>query len=723
MASYKITLISWRLNADDAFIQISTTATSEYILDSVSVDTTHAIGTGYSVSYSSGATHPVIYGHDISTHSVNSEVAVIKFNKRSSQDAPHTIQVVITLVDPITTTTITETRNVLVPGMVGSLAESAGENYNISDLHTSTSTPDCANYGSFPLLSSSLKKFRGGIKYDDGNGGTNKFQVWFKDNVGLASVFPKRYMNHSGLRNTMFSETHDFAFATSLDKDTEWIALSVAQLYSFGNDWWWTGSVGSTTSSNASTTRTYSQVKTFLNNPTTINGLAPDPFVTFGRTIRVSSPITCPAPPAYTYDVCVDTDTVDCQGNTIPVQHRAPAGAEYIAGNVAFNVSTCCTVSCANFAVSSNVTPTNVWSNSGTITVTPTGGLAPYSYTLVPAAPLQINPSATQDDSTCDTTIGNSIINCDSNNVIAPGMNITISGVGIPANSWVSWVDTPGAVTQFSIATGTMALPTAALPTASVSNVTATFTPGAFHVFGGMGATTHTVLIYDANTPACGTSNSVTVGTKLYPQGCTDNTAQNYDPNAAADCNGDILPDPAYVQAVGWDSCCIAQVSGCTDVNAINYNPAAIIDDGSCIYPLSGCIPTSINSLISKTGDCLDYKGDKALIQIQTGLIDDCSTKTAWTLILIHYLLSKIGLPCVYNCQDYETLDPATNNVYTEDYLENFINFVNKNCDSCFGTNDNNAGPAPGSGVGIFISDGTTVGGNTITINGITYNI
>jgi hypothetical protein len=53
--------------------------------------------------------------------------------------------------------------------------------------------------------------------------------------------------------------------------------------------------------------------------------------------------------------------------------------------------------------------------------------------------------------------------------------------------------------------------------------------------------------------------------------GCTDDTAQNYDPTANCD-----------------DGSCIPFVYGCTDPNAINYFPGATISDGSCIYV--GCM-------------------------------------------------------------------------------------------------------------------------------------
>ena len=56
--------------------------------------------------------------------------------------------------------------------------------------------------------------------------------------------------------------------------------------------------------------------------------------------------------------------------------------------------------------------------------------------------------------------------------------------------------------------------------------------------------------------------------------GCTDPTADNFNPNATIDD----------------DSCEYADVFGCTDSFATNFNPNATVDDGSCIYvEVSGC--------------------------------------------------------------------------------------------------------------------------------------
>jgi hypothetical protein len=49
--------------------------------------------------------------------------------------------------------------------------------------------------------------------------------------------------------------------------------------------------------------------------------------------------------------------------------------------------------------------------------------------------------------------------------------------------------------------------------------------------------------------------------------GCTDPTANNYNPDATVN-----------------DGSCTYDVLGCTDPTANNYNPAANVDDGSCTY-------------------------------------------------------------------------------------------------------------------------------------------
>jgi hypothetical protein len=62
--------------------------------------------------------------------------------------------------------------------------------------------------------------------------------------------------------------------------------------------------------------------------------------------------------------------------------------------------------------------------------------------------------------------------------------------------------------------------------------------------------------------------------------GCTDETAENYDPEANVD-----------------DGNC--QYAGCTDLSADNYNPDASIEDGTCTYSCSGEYVSQIDILIT----------------------------------------------------------------------------------------------------------------------------
>ena len=67
-------------------------------------------------------------------------------------------------------------------------------------------------------------------------------------------------------------------------------------------------------------------------------------------------------------------------------------------------------------------------------------------------------------------------------------------------------------------------------------------------------------------------------------RGCTDSSANNYDPTAEVDDGTCTFPEPNLVQ-------------GCTDVNATNHDPLAEEDDGSCTYsvqPIEGC--TDLNA-------------------------------------------------------------------------------------------------------------------------------
>ncbi len=74
-------------------------------------------------------------------------------------------------------------------------------------------------------------------------------------------------------------------------------------------------------------------------------------------------------------------------------------------------------------------------------------------------------------------------------------------------------------------------------------------------------------------------------------QGCTDNTACNYDASAEANDGSCIYPEPFRdcfgncINDTDGDGVCDEQeIAGCTDADADNFNPAATDDDGSCQF-------------------------------------------------------------------------------------------------------------------------------------------
>mgnify|MGYP003644092846 CR=1 FL=1 len=115
--------------------------------------------------------------------------------------------------------------------------------------------------------------------------------------------------------------------------------------------------------------------------------------------------------------------------------------------------------------------------------------------------------------------------------------------------------------------------------------------------------------------------NCTTLDDDIFPDslGCTDPTANNYDPDATID-NGSCI----YSGILGCtnplannydplaeydDGSCNYDVYGCTDPTAANYDPSATIDDGSCIACVWGCTDSTATNYNSSAncddGSCI----------------------------------------------------------------------------------------------------------------------
>jgi len=107
----------------------------------------------------------------------------------------------------------------------------------------------------------------------------------------------------------------------------------------------------------------------------------------------------------------------------------------------------------------------------------------------------------------------------------------------------------------------------------------------------------------------------------IFPiEGCTDETANNYELNANVDdgsCTYDIFgctdtdANNYNSEANVDDGSCTYDVFGCLDMDALNYNPLANINDGSCEYDVFGCtdsFATNYNPLATvDDGSCVIY--------------------------------------------------------------------------------------------------------------------
>lgn len=135
--------------------------------------------------------------------------------------------------------------------------------------------------------------------------------------------------------------------------------------------------------------------------------------------------------------------------------------------------------------------------------------------------------------------------------------------------------------------------------------------------------------------------------------GCTDPIADNYNSSANVDDGSCILPT----------------LPGCTDPNASNFSAFATRDNGICSYDINACtttcegvttvvpacIPNNIDELLEYNKKCIAASGNRYYTKHITGLSDSCSNMDSWKMLIINDLMSRKGLPCLYNCTDAST--------------------------------------------------------------------
>ena len=127
--------------------------------------------------------------------------------------------------------------------------------------------------------------------------------------------------------------------------------------------------------------------------------------------------------------------------------------------------------------------------------------------------------------------------------------------------------------------------------------------------------------------------------------GCMDSTANNYDPFATHPCNS-IGPSIACADCNGntdWcgpgtapGECCDYPITtpGCTDPTANNYDPTATIDDGSCTYSRTFHLFTECSENLGGTGTLgLTYNGLPGYVSNGTSSDDENNSQLFYTFI------------------------------------------------------------------------------------------
>ena len=184
--------------------------------------------------------------------------------------------------------------------------------------------------------------------------------------------------------------------------------------------------------------------------------------------------------------------------------------------------------------------------------------------------------------------------------------------------------------------------------------------------------------------------------------GCLDPSALNYLVNCAGVsvplanvddgcCEFDDPPPPGGCPCLDGTfspTCCPDNtICGCMDENAVNYNPAANYTDATCPceYEYNGCVedcddvdttipactPRGIANLLDYNAECIARSGHRFYTKHITGLGNNCSNMETWKMVIIQDLMSRQGLPCIYNCTDPATPSLAAAQVNCVDRWNN----------------------------------------------------
>jgi len=305
-----------------------------------------------------------------------------------------------------------------------------------------------------------------------------------------------------------------------------------------------------------------------------LDGVGVNPHYYYTYKIFYAENLTAPVPPnpLHVFNVCDNfgdplyylTTSQDCTGATIPTDNL-PGGVNHnITTFVPNNV--CCSgcllqveaiTQCVGFGRSDGyieVTTTDPPWTSIVPTGDPFASGSKFTYTLAlsngtsltQTTPPTGGNTVTQASCVTNTTGGTEHqVTCPSSSTIVPWMEV--SGAGIPAGTYVDTILTGTAgtnVTRFSLqdAVGNTVQATAA------ATVTLTFAAGFRFYFGSLApnegalAGTHYILTVTDDS-GCVITTNVTLTQCPPPDGCTDNTAINYDASAVNDDGSCLLCD------------------------------------------------------------------------------------------------------------------------------------------------------------------------------------